>query len=140
MPPLALGSWYILATTLPFWRGKVAPAVRYAARADGRVDDVLTWTERGRARALRGVDRPDGDGFLWRGGGLLVAFTSRWRFVELTEVHAVTWFARASFGVTPEGMDVYGRAPDLDVGPILGRLRQDPAWARLDGWYEVERR
>lgn len=97
--------------------------------------DTLSWTQGGRVRTLGGVDTPHGDGFRWRGDGLLAVLASDWQFVELTESWAVTWFARASFGVTPEGMDIYGREPNVDTAPILRRIQADPRFAHLSGWY-----
>ena len=135
-----LGRWHILATTLPFWDGKRGPTVTYEALPDGRIRDMLAWRQGGRERTLGGVDTPQPDGsYLWRGAGLLALLTSRWRLVEHDEPFAVTWFARATFGVTPEGMDVYGRAADLDPGPIVARLQADPRYAHLDGWRVTER-
>lgn len=135
MSPSELGSWHIVATTLPFWRGKSTPQVTYTQRPDGRWDDVLTWDTRGRSHRLRGVDAADGEGFVWRGVGILALLESRWRFVEVTDTTAITWFSRASFGVTPEGMDVYGRTRDVDAAAIVTRLQADPRFAHIDGWY-----
>lgn len=132
--------WHILATTLPFWRGKTDPVVTYEVMPDGRLVDTLAWRQGGRERRLGGVDTPTPDGgYTWRGAGLLGLFTSRWRFVEVSEPFAVTWFARATFGVTPEGMDVYGRSPDLDPWPLVERLRADPRYAHLQGWERTAR-
>ncbi len=139
MTEAALGCWYIIATTLPFWEGKSAAQVTYTRRPDGRVDDVLQWEQGGRTRRLAGVDTVVDDGFSWRGAGWLFPFTSQWRFVALDADHAVTWFARASFGVTPEGMDVYARAPDHDPAPDLARIAADPRFAHLSGWFRIPR-
>lgn len=134
-----LGRWHILATTLPFWRGKAGPVVEYAALPDGRIADTLRWRQAGRERTLRGVDTPrPGGGFRWRGEGWLVVVHSDWVLVELEEPFAVTWFARATFGLTPEGMDVYGRDPSLDPWPIVTRIRADPRYAHLHGWEATE--
>lgn len=138
VPPDApwLGRWHIRATTLRFWRGKHGPVAVYTRGEDGRLTDRLEWTEGGRPKTLAGTETPTADGFRWRGVGWMALFTSDWRFVEVTESLAVTWFARATFGVTPEGMDIYSRTMDTDIEPVLARLRADPAWAHLaaDWW------
>lgn len=152
-PPVDLerlaGRWAIVATTLPFWEGKLAPTVTYAPHADDRRawDDTLAWrAASGKVRTLRGVDRrqPGLDGlWTWRGRGLLCMLTSQWRFVAADPqgAWAVTWFARATLGVTPEGMDVYARDPGFAreaTERIVNAVRQDPRWAHLRGWRVTE--
>ena len=136
----ASGRWHIVATTLPFWRNKQGPVAEYGVAPDGSMRDRLEWWVGTKHHELSGRDTPDGDHFVWRGTGLAALFSSRWRFVELSDTHAVTWFARATFGVTPEGMDVYGRTEDLDWRPIVQRVQADPRFVHLTGWYAPDRR
>jgi hypothetical protein len=146
-PERLLGRWHIVATTLPFWRGKLEPTVTYTPRPDGTWSDELSWRDvRGRARRLRGVDRmlPGGSGrFRWRGAGVLSILSSEWGFVAVAPdaTWCATWFARASFGVTPEGMDVYAREPaHVHTADVLSALRARADLPSLDAaWYETAR-
>jgi hypothetical protein len=144
-PRALLGHWHIAATTLPFWRGKRAPTVTYAERPDGRWSDTLSWYDaRGRERRLAGVDRPVGEPgrFVWNGSGLLAILASEWAFVEVADDArwCATWFGRARFGVTPEGMDVYVRDRSaVDVDAVLAGLRARTDLPTLEGWFETER-
>ncbi len=143
LPEAGHGRWHIVATTLTFWQQRDNPVSELGpALSDGRWRNRLYWTEGGKPKALEGADTelPQVAGepyprFRWRGAGLLWLFASDWRFVELNDTFAVTWFARATFGVTPEGMDVYARDAAFDPAPVIARLTADPAFAHLGGWY-----
>lgn len=113
------GTWYIVATSLPFWRRRTDPAVTYAPLPDGRVLDTVTYRSRGRSRIVLGADTRAGDGWSWRGLTPLTRLTSsRWR-VEASgstgdgpeHEWAVTSFEKTLF--TPAGVDVYCRAPQI---------------------------
>lgn len=138
-----LGRWHIVATTLKFWRGKEGPAVEYADLGGGRWSDTLHWRQRGRAKSLGGVDTldPSTPGrFRWRGAGLLAWIRSDWAFVAVAPQGrwAVTWFGPATFGITPEGMDVYSREPELpDLDEVLASLRGRSDLPQLEGWYRT---
>ncbi|MBX3270537.1 MAG: hypothetical protein KF729_09765 [Sandaracinaceae bacterium] len=145
-PRALLGRWHIAATTLGFWRGRSDATVEYAARADGRWDDTLRFRAGTRERALAGLDTPlpERPGFFrWRGAGWLAWCTSTWGFVALDPAGAwaVTWFSRATLGVTPEGMDVYGRAPlaEAALQRVLEEIRARPELPQLDGWFSIPR-
>lgn len=145
-PASLAGRWHIAATTLSFWRGRSDATVEYSPRPDGRWTDTLRFRKGVTERALVGVDTPlrDRPGFFrWRGAGWLAWCTSTWGFVLLAPDArwAVTWFSRATLGVTPEGMDVYGRAP-LSQGEIdaaIAQARARPDLPRLDGWFSIPR-
>jgi len=113
------GTWFIVATSLPFWRSRSAPSVTYAALPDGRVLDAVHYRKGGRDRLVLGADTEVGDGFRWRG---LTPFTrltsSQWRVVDVdesaddpAECWAVTAFEKTLF--TPAGVDVYCRAEGI---------------------------
>lgn len=145
-PRTLLGRWHIVATTLGFWRGRSDATVTYAERADGRWSDTLAYRSGAKARTLVGVDTPHAHGpgfFGWRGAGWLVWCTSTWGFVRVDPAGrwAVTWFSRATLGVTPEGMDVYAREPlpEAEVQRILEDVRADAALPKLDGWFSIPR-
>ena len=144
-----LGEWHIVATTLPFWRGKRAPRIRYTPLPDGRWGDELRW-EQPRwwgavaAKRLAGADTPvDGapGRFVWRGAGVLGVLASEWCFVEVGPGAAwcATWFARASFGATPEGMDVYARDAGFDPTSAMAGLEARADLPKIPGWYRPER-
>lgn len=141
-----LGRWHIVATTLAFWRGKRDPVVEYAALEGGRWSDTLSWTDaRGRAKTLGGIDRLDPaqpGRFRWRGRGVLAVLSSDWAFVDVADDArwAVTWFSRATLGLTPEGMDVYARAAELpELDEILAAIRARDDLPRPGGWYRTLR-
>lgn len=144
-PKVFLGRWHIVATTLPFWRKKRGPVVTYTERSDGSWSDVLSWrSARGSEKWLAGVDHTvPGGRFVWRGSGFLRVLSSEWAFVASAPdlSWCATWFARASFGVTPEGMDVYARTPgDVRVADVLAQLATRPDLPALGAaWYETQR-
>jgi hypothetical protein len=78
--PLA-GTWHVVATTLPFWRGRRDPSIRYDAIAGGRwLDTVEYLTPRGARKRIVGYDTPDArvaGAFDWRGAGWLAWCRSR---------------------------------------------------------------
>ena len=143
-PSALTGRWRIEATTLGFWRGRSDASVRYEARPDGRWTDTLEYRQKGATKSLVGLDTPlDGrPGFFrWRGRGWLAWCTSTWGFVMLgpDARWAVTWFSRATLGVTPEGMDVYAREPlgADEVEEILESVRARGDLPSLEGWFRI---
>jgi len=146
-PESLLGRWRIEATTLGFWRARSDATVTYAAQPDGRWTDTLAYRQEGAAKTLVGLDTPlDGrPGFFrWRGRGWLAWCTSTWGFVRLGPEGrwAVTWFSKATLGVTPEGMDVYAREPLTgdEVDAILASVRADHDLPSIGGWFRIPAR
>lgn len=144
IPKEMLGHWHILATTLNFWRGKRNAGVEYTELPDGRWLDRLTWNPArgGGTKRLEGYDTWQDECFQWRGKGPLFWIKSQWRVVKLAPDGrwAVTWFSQSSFGITPQGMDIYSRTPKLpELDEIVEQLRRDPEFSHLDGWYATER-
>lgn len=114
------GTWQIVASSLPFWRSRSAPAVSYLPLPDGRILDAVTYRRSGRDKLVLGVDQPAADGFFeWRGLQHVTRLTtSRWRVVAVDESAAdaadrwaVTAFEKTLF--TPAGVDIYCRSRDL---------------------------
>jgi hypothetical protein len=145
-PSRLLGRWHIVATTLSFWRDKRDPAVEYAALPDGRWSDTLSWVDaRGRPKTLGGIDRllqSQPGRFRWRGRGLLAVISSEWAFVDVAEDArwAVTWFSRATLGLTPEGMDVYARAAELpELDDVLAKIAARADLPESAAWYRTLR-
>jgi hypothetical protein len=150
-PTTLLGDWHILATTLSFWRGKRRPVATYEALPGPglRWADALRYEQRGwltgrwTTRRLAGFDTGDPAApgrFLWRGAGALAVLTSTWAFVAVApdRAWAATWFSAATFGITPEGMDVYARDADLDptvVDGVVATLSARPEFAHIGGWF-----
>lgn len=137
------GTWQVMATTLPFWHGQVAPSIEYQPLPDGRWRDLVHYqTAAGKPRTISGYDQPDPShpgAFRWRGAGWLAWCTSQWCFVDvdLAAGLALTWFSAATLHVTPSGFDLYAR--DASVTPqallawltqVEGRLGRQtaPAW------------
>ena len=118
------GTWFIVETSLPFWRHRSAPSVTYADLPDGRVLDAVHYRTRGRDRLVLGADTRVSDGFRWRGLTPLTRLTSsRWRIVALDERAespgdrwAVTAFEKTLF--TPAGVDVYCRAEQISEASL----------------------
>lgn len=144
-----LGHWHIVATTLPFWKGKRAARVEYVDLREQTWRDIVRYEDaRGRTKEIAGRDRLEGGPSAidarvkWRGEGWLAWIASDWRFLEVDPAGqwAITWFSRASFRVTPEGMDVYSRSRDhAGIDALVQRAAARPEargcgqWFRTDG-------
>ena len=119
--------------------------MEYADLGAGRWSDTLHWRERGRAKSLGGVDTldPSAPGrFRWRGAGPLAGIRSDWAFVALAPDArwAVTWFGPATLGITPEGMDVYARHPELpELDEVFAMIKTRSDLPQLPGWYRTDR-
>lgn len=113
------GTWHIRYSTLPMWRSRRSATLNYLALPNGDLADVVAYLDRrGRERTIVGIDRPDGDGWIWRGVGTVTRFaTSRWTFAaaDFGAGWAVSHFQRTLF--TPEGIDLCFRAeaPSADA-------------------------
>lgn len=119
-----------MATTLPFWRGRVAPRIEYQPLPDGRWRDTVHFqTRRGVARTIVGYDELDREhpgAFRWRGAGALFWCRSDWCFVDvdLASGLALTWFSAATLHVTPAGWDLYSRDAAVDPKRLAAWLEQ----------------
>jgi hypothetical protein len=114
------GRWTIRATNFPMWiRGdRRHPVIEYGLiSADPLVlsDRVEYDDERRGARTIAGRDRARGDGFVWRGSGLLGVLSSRWEVSGLDGDLLAIRFHRSA--VTPAGVDLLlregGEEPEL---------------------------
>ncbi|MBB6626397.1 hypothetical protein H5V45_03585 [Nocardioides sp. KIGAM211] len=133
------GTWFVVATSLPFWRRRSAPGVTYAPLPDGRVLDAVHYRSRGADRLVLGADTPAPDGtWHWRGLTPLTRLTSStWRVLAFDEDPpeawgrwAVTAFEKTLF--TPAGVDVYCRAErigDEARAAAIAALGADPGLA-----------
>lgn len=106
------GRWAIRATNFPMWLHgeRRAPRIEYRMRrADPLVlDDIVSYVHdrRGPGRIV-GTDRLRGDGFVWRGRGMLGVLRSRWVVAGLDGPVLAIRFARSV--VTPAGADLLVR-------------------------------
>jgi hypothetical protein len=121
-PRALLGTWHILLSTFPMWRGddRENPRFHYGELPpeNGAValSDRVSFHRGGKEREILGIDVQDAaqpNRFVWKGKGLLRLFSSRWAVEHL---HPGGEWALISFEatlVTPAGIDVITRAPAL---------------------------
>lgn len=114
------GTWYVVRTSLPFWRNRTDPAISYTPLPDGPATDTVSYRRGARPRIVVGIDHPVDDGWVWRGLGMITARTSsRWRFVAGGDQDwAVSYFARTLF--TPSGIDIVWRSPHPNEREVAG--------------------
>ncbi|KAM0752521.1 hypothetical protein T439DRAFT_324613 [Meredithblackwellia eburnea MCA 4105] len=129
-----LGTWHVVASTLPLWKDKKNVTITYSSiqgEKETTMDDVVAYNKRNdpvgkEASTVKGVDRIE-EGSLnawkWRGRGLLMIASSRWQLLGFN-VHSpstlssepewvLTYFKSTLF--TPAGLDIYARtAKGLD--------------------------
>jgi hypothetical protein len=113
------GSWHIGATNFPMWlRGdRLNPTLTYQVRSEQPLkllDTVTYTTPTGAQKSISGVDTLRGEGsdragFVWRGRGILFAFSSHWTLegVGPSGEFVVTRFSKSL--VTPAGVDIMVR-------------------------------
>ncbi|KRB78094.1 hypothetical protein ASE01_08010 [Nocardioides sp. Root190] len=107
------GTWYVVRTSLSFWRRRTDPTISYTLLPDGRMTDTVLYRRRGRDRVVLGLDSPaTGGGWTWRGVGATRLLTSRWEVVAHEGPWLVTLFERTPF--TAAGLDLCWRRPDPD--------------------------
>lgn len=128
LPPVAiselLGTWHIVETNFGMWvSGKrTKPSLNYVSTgSDSRVEDIVRYTERGRAKEIRGFDAVDPKNsahLTWRGRGLLSLLKSEWYVVHLDPVAGVVaiYFEPTLF--TAAGVDIAAREPEPDRATI----------------------
>jgi hypothetical protein len=142
------GSWYIVATTLPFWRRRGDPSVHYDTLADGRWRDTVQFhTEHGASKRIVGYDTFDIENpgaLVWHGSGLLAWCRSRWCFIDADPDAgwALTWFSAATLRVTPAGCDLYSRKPGFDIASaraIVERAEDALGVPLAPGWFMTHR-
>lgn len=132
-PNRALGLWYILATNLNMWKGRLTPTITYSIYdrlPDGRVrlnDLVEYYTRRSLIgfvpTSVQGTDTQSKykpSRFQWRGNGILKLFTSQFGFVFVdneTPIDQPYQWVATMFGSTPF------TSPGID---FMTRTRQTP--------------
>ncbi|KAJ7161428.1 hypothetical protein C8R43DRAFT_880929 [Mycena crocata] len=130
-----LGTWHVVASTLPMWKDKKNVKITYSTipgEPAATMDDLVSYEKRsakpGAAPStVKGIDRLEEGAtgrWKWRGKGLLMIASSRWSLLgfHVTSPTAqgnpasedpewvVTYFASTLF--TPAGLDIYSRSKD----------------------------
>lgn len=108
------GTWTIRATNFPFWLS--------GERIDGRLNyelvsaeplvlsDVVTYSKPdGTAKRIVGVDRWTGEGFVWRGKGVLSILSSKWTVTGASDDLEIVAIHYEKSRVTPAGIDIIAR-------------------------------
>ncbi|ORY86717.1 hypothetical protein BCR35DRAFT_351469 [Leucosporidium creatinivorum] len=138
-----LGSWQVVASTLPLWRDKKNVTITYSAlpsQPQTTFDDLVSYNKRsdpvGKAvSTVRGVDRLEGGGgngarWKWRGKGWLMVATSHWQLLGYrllppsslaasasappsSPEFVVTFFSSSIF--SPAGIDLYQRKGSIPL-------------------------
>ncbi|KAJ7492474.1 hypothetical protein FB451DRAFT_1022016, partial [Mycena latifolia] len=139
-----LGTWHVVASTLPLWKNKKNVAITYSAMAGEPAttfDDLVTYQMRS-AKAgaapstVKGIDRlEEGAAGRWKWKRLLMIATSKWQLLGFrvssttadSESHepewVVTYFASTLF--TPAGLDIYSRSKDGLSDAFVEKLIED---------------
>ncbi|GAA6001053.1 hypothetical protein JCM10207_007391 [Rhodosporidiobolus poonsookiae] len=135
-----MGQWFVVASTLPLWKGKKNVSITYTAlpgEPETTFGDLVQYRSSSAApdsapSTVRGVDRLqtdlEGNGvrWKWRGSGWLKIASSHWQILGSSLLptsspladspastlpeFAITYFSSTLF--TPAGLDIYTRSPD----------------------------
>lgn len=107
------GSWTVAATNFPMWVSGERRHPRFTYRLLSRtplvLSDDVSYAEGGIDKHIRGRDTLRGDGFVWRGRGLLAIATSRWSVAGRSEDGTVVTIRFSRSLATPAGLDVIVR-------------------------------
>ncbi|KAK3060962.1 hypothetical protein LTS18_007324 [Coniosporium uncinatum] len=138
-PQWLAGKWNITHSSLPTWRDKKNVAITYTL-ADARglkLDDSVEFqfSENGKVRNVAGTQTMhnpndyEHDGtWDWHGKGLIKLAKAHWECLgwgrdEETGVEwMVTFFVKTAF--TPDGINVYARAPERLPEKLLARIEE----------------
>jgi hypothetical protein len=108
------GSWNVRATNYPMWlsRDRTSPRFTYELRSENPLvlrDDVSYFTAAAVEKHIVGADKWTGDGFVWRGRGLLALLPSRWTVSGMNEAKTVIAVRFQKTLATPAGIDLLVR-------------------------------
>jgi hypothetical protein len=109
------GTWRIGATNFPMWLegDRLQPEISYRKRTTDPLtlhDEVSYTNSKGVRKSITGVDRWTGDGFVWRGTGVLMPFRSRWSVHGLESRDDILVIRFSKSRRTPAGLDVITRS------------------------------
>ena len=108
------GRWKVVASNFPMWlRGeRTDPTFTYEVLGTGPLvlrDDVSYVDAEGQTKHVLGVDRWTGNGFRWRGKGLLRLAKSDWTVPGVSKAGTIAAVRFAKSLVSPAGIDIIVR-------------------------------
>ena len=108
------GTWTIKATNFPMWLtgDRLEPRFSYGLVSENPfvlTDTVSYSTPAGETKTIVGTDREAGDGFVWRGKGLMRLFASHWSVSGASPDGDVLVVRFEKTLATPAGLDVIVR-------------------------------
>jgi hypothetical protein len=124
------GTWHLIYSSFPMWRKEGMKDVTFNYTLSeyngkrGLLDEVKYFIN-GKLKSIKGIDTPDENDlttYKWRGKGLLMIASSRWKleWADTTENCIVISFERSIF--SPAGVDVLTKtkgASDKILGAAL---------------------
>ncbi len=111
------GKWHIIYSTFPLWTSgkRQNPTFRYGPLRNDIMTDTVEYYRKGRYRRIEGTDKVDGDGFIWRGKGIMSIAKSRWKIIHHDPAAGLVFIQFEKTLFTPEGYDVISRKPEPDA-------------------------
>lgn len=80
------GSWFVMGTSLPFWKDRTNPKITYELLEDGTIKDTVAYGKKYSEKVL-GIDKQDKDVpnvFHWKGDEWYSAYlSSHWCILGL---------------------------------------------------------
>jgi len=108
------GTWRVVASNFPMWLGedRLNPTFSYGLLGTEPLrlsDDVAYTTPGGEVKHVLGVDQWRGNGFVWRGKGLLRLVTSSWTVAGVSKAGTIAAIRFTKSLVSPAGIDILVR-------------------------------
>lgn len=122
------GRWTLRATNFPMWLKPEnrEPVFEYELIATDplRLRDTVHYRDerKGAARTILGTDRQRGEGFVWRGRGMLGLLSSRWQVTGIDGDIIALRFERSA--VTPAGVDLLVRE-GVEIDELRSQVAAD---------------
>ena len=119
------GSWTIRATNFPFWLNgdRVNGVLNYELKSVSPLTfgDLVTYNKPdGSEKRIAGIDRYNGESFVWRGNGWLKPLASHWAVTGASDDLNVLAIQYQKSLVTPAGIDIIVREGSSQ--PVLRAL------------------
>lgn len=120
LPDEFYGKWYIVFTTLSFWKGKQNATIVYTPLTDHKsISSFVEYKINNKSKTIIGINTPDekkSNHFFWSGKSFpLSSLKSEWYVVSFkskSPQYLITFFGPTLF--TKDGMNIYARSPMLD--------------------------
>jgi hypothetical protein len=108
------GTWRVVASNFPMWLGtdRLDPTFSYVLLGTEPLrlaDDVSYTTETGEVKHILGVDQWRGQGFRWRGKGLLRLTSSSWTVAGVSKAGTIAAIRFSKSLASPAGIDILVR-------------------------------